>query len=101
MSDLKIHIAAIEVALNGVDEEAGPRPNWRDGLDVQFDWDKRHRKAIEDMKLDLQERGAKFTNPNGGYAVRLAGVHATSTSGIEGALRNWVTAAHKRLGKAA
>lgn len=32
-----------------------------------------------------------------GVSVKLAGIRATSTSGPQGALRNWATAAEKRL----
>ena len=100
MSDLNKLVTAVLVALDHLDDETGPRP-----VHCRFDeldeWNKLHRAAVENIKVDLEERGAKFSNPSGGYAVRFGGVYATSTSSIEGALRNWVTAAHKRLGKAA
>jgi hypothetical protein len=54
------------------------------------------------MRRWEQEEGAKIDNnpaPAGGGRCRLAGVTATSTSGQQGAVRNWGQAARRAIRK--
>jgi hypothetical protein len=63
-------------------------------------WDARH-KALAELgqaiardlpKVKINERGD-------GTRVSIAGVRASSTSGLDGALANWVAAAYRQLDK--
>ena len=51
--------------------------------------------ALRELKAELEKRGAVFRETTGGYAIRLAGLRATSTSGIVGAAGNWLVQARK------
>lgn len=59
-----------------------------------------YRKAELDLVVVLEEAGARFSFEGGSECVTLAGTRGTSTNGCEGALRNWVKAAERRLAKA-
>lgn len=59
-----------------------------------------YRKAELALAAVLEEAGAKFSFEGGSECVTLAGTRGTSTNGCEGALRNWVKAAERRLAKA-
>jgi hypothetical protein len=48
-------------------------------------------------RLALEENGATIRDTGSQFAIRFAGVLATSTCGLEGVLGNWVVAARKRL----
>ena len=62
------------------------------------DWRRRHDVAVADMKRALEAEGAVFSErPPHDHAVKLAGIRSTSTSGFQGALRNWLRAARARL----
>lgn len=63
-------------------------------------WDVR-RKAIEDLAhaigRDLPK--VRITERSDGTRVSIAGLRASSTSGLDGALANWVSAAYRHLDK--
>lgn len=62
------------------------------------DWRRRHDAAVADMKRALEAEGAVFSErPPHDHAVRLAGIRSTSTSGFEGAVRNWLRAARAKV----
>ncbi len=62
------------------------------------DWRRRYDIAVADLKRTMEAEGAVFSyRPPHDHAVRLAGIRSSSTSGFEGALRNWLTAARKKL----
>ena len=53
---------------------------------------------MADLKRALEAEGAVFSyRPPHDHAVRLAGIRSSSTSGFKDALRNWLTAARKKL----
>lgn len=61
---------------------------------------RRHRDAMEALSARLSSQlGARIANRWDGARVRIAGVAASSTSGLAGALHNWVKAAKKRVGQ--
>lgn len=43
------------------------------------------------------ELGARITDKYDGCRVRIAGLASSGTSGLQGALQNWITAARRRL----
>lgn len=65
-------------------------------------WHARHRLAMQQLAGELAARfGLKVDDRWDGARVRMGGLAASSTSGVAGALRNWLTAARKRLAKEA
>jgi len=71
--------------------------------DARSDWHKRHRDAMQRIADELAaQEGAKFGHqPAHDHSVRLAGIRSSSTSGLSGALHNWMTVARKRIAKEA
>lgn len=60
-------------------------------------WFRRHEAVVDELQDKLRLEGAVFgEKPPHDHWVRLAGIRSSSTSGFEGALRNWITAALKR-----
>jgi hypothetical protein len=58
----------------------------------------RHRLEMDRIGRQLSyERGARINDAWDGTTVMLAGIRASSTTGLAGALRNWRIAARKRL----
>lgn len=59
----------------------------------------RRDQAIADLVRTLAEKLPKvrINDRWDGTSVSIAGVRATCTGGIEGALTNWIAAAHRRL----
>lgn len=47
-------------------------------------------------RLEIEE-GAKIDDAPGGKRVRMAGIEASSTAGLHGALMNWVQAARRAV----
>lgn len=72
--------------------DALPDNDWRDTIARQA-----YDQALEALVADLRKAGAHIGEKFDGKAVRLAGIRSTSTSGTENALKNWVTAARKRI----
>lgn len=61
-------------------------------------WHARHRFEMERVKIMLKDGfGASFSDQWDGARVRIAGVRSSSTSGVAGALRNWLIASRKRI----
>ena len=56
-------------------------------------------KALFAMAAAIHETlpKAKIEEKSSGTTVRIAGVRASSTSGVTGALQNWIAAARRRL----
>lgn len=64
-------------------------------LDLTTAWRDQVRQLGRDLQSDL---GARIVErPAQGATVTLAGIRASSTSGLTSALRNWIAAAEKRL----
>lgn len=94
-SELERLIGLVEDEIARIDVESGSfshteYQSWRD----------KHDAATEQARSRLETAGAKFSSgfPSD-YAVRLAGIRSTSTSGYVGALRNWQRAAKGRIEK--
>jgi hypothetical protein len=69
-------------------------------LDDPGGWHKRHRARMDELATLLSDRvGAAVDQRWDGARVRIGRVSATSTSGLAGALRNWLAAAEKRMAK--
>lgn len=79
----------IEVALNKARQEIGPfgTPDY---------WDIR-RTIFAALTADLEARvSARIDSQYDGCRVRIGGLASSSTSGIEGALSNWIAAARRK-----
>lgn len=59
-------------------------------------WEARQKPLLE-MVADLTARGARVRSNWNGTSIKLAGIRSSSTSGIEGALQNWIAAARRRI----
>lgn len=69
--------------------------------DASPDWHARHREASKALAVTLKEaHGASIGDRFDGARVTLAGLSSSSTSGIKGAVQNWLNAARARLEKA-
>lgn len=61
-------------------------------------WHARHRHEMDKLAVLLRSTlGARIDDRWDRAAVRIAGVRSSSTSGLAGALGNWIRAAEKRL----
>lgn len=63
-------------------------------------WQKRQLEVTAVVIAKLKAEGAKVVENGSETRFAFAGVRSTSTMGLSGALRNWRTAAQKRLGYA-
>jgi hypothetical protein len=76
---------------------AAPATSCPHGEPFRF-WREREKAREAALLRRIAERtGAQFSERVDKYVVRLAGFASSSTSGFEGALRNWCEAASKRL----
>jgi hypothetical protein len=74
-----------------------PRPAWHDSEA------RRHRhNLLETIVRELGDEAGGHSFKDGSiYTLRMAGVATSCTSGVEQLLRNWQTAARKRIAKEA
>lgn len=57
-----------------------------------------HRKGSEDALAELErEEGAKWRGRYDGHQLSMGGVKTSCTAGAAGVLRNWVTAARRKI----
>lgn len=92
MDDLNRIILLVESELQQAEKSAG---NWSDD---PSSYHRKHRAAMAVVAASLTESvGAKINDRWDGAKVRIAGISASSTSGIRGALQNWLVGARKRL----
>lgn len=95
-ADLKEALSVVESALCSAEAGVGPFSHG------DRDWWSRHRAAMEQCAAQLTARlGARINDRWNGCSVRIAGLSSTSTSGMAGALRNWMAAAERRIRDAA
>lgn len=93
MSDLPTIMHAVSAALEAARFAAG---NYADDPRAYHE---RHRAAMGILSADLTKRvGARISQRGDAVHFRLAGIAASSTSGVAGALSNWLQAAQKRVG---
>jgi hypothetical protein len=80
-------ITDIEAALAGIDKVETSAEGW-----------KRHQAQVDAMAVELGKSGIEVgDNSLHGGVVKYCSIRATSTSGVTGALQNWIVAARKRL----
>lgn len=66
--------------------------------DDPANWHRHNREAMAALGKRLESSvGAKVNDRWDGCKVRIAGVSASSTSGISGALRNWLRSARRKI----
>lgn len=93
---LKDTIAMVAAMIEDAEKAAGTYAGDPQG------WHARHRHEMDKLRVRLQSKlGARIDDRWDGASVRLAGIRSSSTSGLAGALRNWIRAAEKRLEKEA
>lgn len=93
---LKDTIAMVAAMIEDAEKAAGTYAGDPQG------WHARHRHEMDKLRVRLQSRlGARIDDRWDRASIRLAGIRSSSTSGLAGALRNWLTAAGKRLEKEA
>jgi hypothetical protein len=64
-------------------------------------WHRRHKDAMQALARRVeQDFAAKVTDRWDAARVRMMGITSTSTSGIGGAIHNWIAAAEKKAGAA-
>lgn len=62
------------------------------------DSDAQHRAAAENALAELaRDEGAKWRGRYDGHQLSMGGVKTSCTAGAAGVLRNWVTAARRRI----
>lgn len=91
MSALPAVIADVEARLAAVEQEMGPYDH------TDRTWHDRHRRALR-LHADILAAtfGAKISDRWNGARVSILGIASTSTSGLHGALTNWLAAARRR-----
>ena len=87
-------IVLVEAALKAARDRVGPH-DWNDKT-----WHERRRvegpALVERLRTEF---GAKVREDWNGARVSLAGVVSSSTSGVEGAVGNWIVAARRKEGQ--
>lgn len=90
----RLLIAVVQTRLDLTKALVGPY-----SPDSSREWHPRHRAAMETLADQLRgDVGARITHRWDGAAVTLAGIRSTSTSGLAGALQNWLRAARRKAG---
>lgn len=98
----KLDKAALAAAVKLVDVKLGRVPPFNPGGVDPADYDRwraANNQALDAIRRELWIAGARFTDRDG-VSVRFHGLRASSTSGLLGALQNWMTAARKQLAEA-
>lgn len=95
MTDLIDHIHAVKRIRSGF-------PPWDNSSSVSYmenrqKRDEAHKKAIAEISATMPK--VKITERGDMTRVSIAGVRSTSTSGLDGALSNWIAAAYRHLDK--
>jgi hypothetical protein len=98
-SDLKRAISLVDrLALAPLVRVRNARPkDWRS--DRYSRWQRRLREVESEAGARLEAEGARFRLDSDATRIRFCGVSASSTMGLEQALRNWTEGARKRLAK--
>ena len=63
------------------------------------EWAARRRATADAVETALVAAGATIKEDWRGATMKLAGIRATSTCGLDGALNNWLVAARRQLAK--
>lgn len=87
-------IAAIEDELAATSKRIGSYS------DDPSDWHRKHHSEMDALAERLQaDHGATINKRFDGCKVRIEGIASSSTSGIAGALSNWLAAARRKMEK--
>jgi len=81
-----------------------PKPDFSDWKKAMTIMDERNRIVRAAITEFVEAEGGRLNLQAGGacgYAMELGGIRTTCTSSLEGLLRNWITAARRRLDKEA
>lgn len=99
LADLKQALRAVEaLGLAPLARVYNTRPKSYYGSQQAYaKWTVRLRETEALAITQLSARGASVSEAMGATRFRMAGVSASSTMGLEAALRNWKTGAEKRL----
>lgn len=69
-----------------------------DYADDPQNWHARHHHEMDKLRVLLQsQHGARISSRWDNQSVLIAGIRSSSTSGLAGALRNWMKAARRRI----
>ena len=91
-ANLSDAIDAVERGLSDADRTCGTYSDDPSG------WHAKHRHAMDCLAIELKaDAQARINDRWDGARVRIAGIAASSTSGLARALRNWLKAARKRI----
>ena len=91
MSELPAIIKAVEAGLKAADAACGSYSDDPSG------YHQRRREAMRGLATQLSKKfGASVNDRWDGARVRIGGTSASSTSGLAGALSNWLVSARKR-----
>ena len=91
--DLPRLVALVESKLDALPDTSAPAT-----LDQAVE---QRRAAHLVLKMLRDDEGASLSQPGDTIVIRLGGITASSTMGASQVLRNWLTAARKRLASAA
>lgn len=92
--DLPATIAIVDRELAAANREI---PDW-DPKGYSRDWFAKRKEAMTALAARLEQMvGAKIVDQYDGARCRIAGISSSSTTGIQGAVQNWLTAARKRV----
>lgn len=89
--------ADLERLIEKIDAGLAALPQPGRSLETRHEYHKAARDLIERLS---SEEGARIRRAAGGDTLRLAGVATSCTHGDAGLLRNWLTAARRRLAAA-
>lgn len=93
MSELSDTIAFVEEGLEDAERSAGTYADDPTGYHA------RHHAAMKALSVNLaRQTGATINDRWDGARVRILGITSSSTTGIAGALRNWLAAARRKEG---
>ena len=91
LTDLAGHVAAMTCALAAWNDRTERKGKWSQ------DWFARLSDATATLRQEVEGFGGHFGKPGDGISLTLGGLKSSSTSGIQGACRNWLNAANKKL----
>lgn len=95
MSELSSILATVDARLRAAEAACGSF------ADDPENFHARHRAAMAGLAEQLAaDVGARITERWDGARVRIGGISSSSTSGLGGALRNWIVAARRRASEA-
>lgn len=83
----------IEAALHEIEADRRPEPL----TDAWRDWHARRNDAVHRIGRSIDQAGGRYTSRWDGVRISHLGISTSSTSGLIGALGNWVQVARRKL----